>query len=80
MLKKGMKVVKVFHGINGYREAVLGTIGKVSKGVAYFANEEEIETGITYDPATGNELENFIPGMRSEVTPLEGNVGGWSCR
>lgn len=64
--RKGMEVVKILHGLDGYREATLGTVTRVSKGVAYF----EDETGITYDAKTGKELENFIAGFTSDITPL----------
>jgi hypothetical protein len=64
--KKGQQVVKMFYGVDGYREATLATVTKVAKGVA-FVDEG---TGITYDAKTGRELENFFAGMRSEITPL----------
>jgi len=66
--KKGMKVVKMFYGLEGYREATMGKVTKVSKGVAYF----EDDSGVTFDAKTGRELENFFPGMRTEITPLLG--------
>ena len=64
---KGMKVVKMFYGLNGYREASLGTITKVSKGVVW-VNEEG---GITYSADTGKEIENFFPPFHCEITPIE---------
>ena len=64
--KVGMKVKKIFHGINGYTEEDEGIITKIENDVIYF-NEE---WGITYD-LEGKEIENFFPPMRSEIRPLE---------
>lgn len=64
----GQKAVKIFHGLNGYREAKIVEVTSVDVGGATIYVDEE--TGITYD-ANGREKENFFPGMHSEITPLE---------
>lgn len=65
--KKGMRVVKMFYGIGGYREASEGTITKIDKKTKTIFVDEE--SGITYG-FDGKEKENFFPGMRKEITPL----------
>ena len=62
MFKKGTKVICVFYSSfqGPYYEASEGVITKVKDGVAYF----EDDWGITYNSKTGEELENFFPGMR----------------
>lgn len=70
--KKNMKVVKILHGICGYREAVLTEIAKVDAktGTLYLSDGEGgYETGITYD-VNGNEKERFFLPMVSDITPL----------
>lgn len=64
--KKGMRVVKVYYGTAGYREAHAGTVTAVSKGVV----KVDDEGGITYNSKTGRELENFFPPSYMEITPL----------
>lgn len=68
--KRGMKVVKTFHGLDGYIETQDGTVGKIDlkKGIVYFDNGQGTETGITYD-LNGREIENFFPPMWSEIKP-----------
>ena len=75
--KKGMRVIKIFHGLGDYTETQAGTIGKVDlkKGIVYFANDEETEQGITYD-LNGRERENFFPPMWSEIKPAQGENNG----
>lgn len=65
--RKGMPVVKLFYGIGGFREAAHATVTKVEPKTGTIFIDEE--TGITYD-SDGREKENFVPGMRSEITPL----------
>ena len=58
--KKGIRVLKTFHGIGGYIETGVQTVGKVSKGVVYLEdNEGRLETGVTYD-LHGREIERFF--------------------
>lgn len=64
--KKGMRVVKIFHGTNGYREATIDTVARVAKGAVYVGEG----SGITYSVSTGRELENFFPPFYCEITPL----------
>jgi len=63
----GDSAVKMFYGIQGYREATIVEVTTVDikTGTIYVDGE----TGITYD-ANGKEKENFFPGMRSEITPV----------
>jgi hypothetical protein len=64
----GTKAVKIFHGLSGYREARVVEITSIDTKTRTIYVDNE--TGITYD-VNGREKENFIPGMRSEITPLE---------
>lgn len=68
--KVGQRAVKIFYGIDGYREATIVEVTgvDVADATVYVNNE----TGITYD-ANGHEKENSFPGMRSEITPLNDN-------
>lgn len=75
MFKKGMKVIKTFKGLGGYRETAEATVGKVSKkeNTVWLINKggsgpDDLETGITYD-LRGREKENFFPGMTSSIAP-----------
>jgi hypothetical protein len=67
--RKGMKVTKVLHGLNGSIERADYLVGRVSKGVVYLTDGVNgIETGITYD-LNGMERERFFLPMWSEIVP-----------
>lgn len=65
--KKGMTVIKIFHGLDGYTERANAIIGKVTKNAIYLNDGEgNLEEGITYDH-NGREIENFFSPMWSEI-------------
>jgi hypothetical protein len=69
---KGMRVVKTFHGTEGYTETEEGRVGRIDRrlGIVYFDNGQEVETGITFD-LSGRERENFFPPMWCEIRPAD---------
>ena len=72
--RKGMSVVKIIYGLNGYREAELGVVGRVDPKTktVYFGED----WGVTYDE-NGQEKENVFPGLNAEITPcaIEKRIG-----
>lgn len=66
----GQKVLTIFHGLQGHRETAEAVVDSIENGVLYLQGESHREEGITYDPETGHELENFFAPMRSEITEL----------
>ncbi len=67
LFKKGDQVVKLYHGMGGYREASLETVAKVT-----IAGSVELEsgTGVTYSNKDGMEIEKFFLPIYSEILPL----------
>lgn len=80
MFKKGMLVLKTFHGIEGYEEYSIRAVAKVENGVAYVTSDDvddngevdlsNYEWGITHNAADGMEIERFFPGMYATIVPL----------
>ncbi len=66
--KKGMKVRKTFYGTGGYTEIDEDIVESVKNGVV---RTVDCGNGITFNARTGKELENFFPGMRKEIIPLD---------